>query len=156
MPLSTVLGEVKPTSVFKTPDGGFVYAFPKNFVGTVKFAPLPSAVAGSRLDVQLGEWLVPEKPVPAPAPAPLPKGSRCGLVAENTQLLLGCTGGKTIDKVVFASFGTPVLADGEACAGGFETGICSKTGKIGSSNNSLPVVEKFCLHKTSCTILADR
>ena len=58
MPLSTVLEEVKPISVLKTPDGGFLYTFAKNFVGTIKLQPLPSAVSGSKLTVLLGEWLV--------------------------------------------------------------------------------------------------
>ena len=58
MPLSTVLEEVKPISVIKTPDGGFLYTFPKNFVGTIQFAPLPAATSGSNLTVLLGEWLV--------------------------------------------------------------------------------------------------
>ena len=31
MPLSAVLGEVKPISVSAEPDGGFLYTFPKNF-----------------------------------------------------------------------------------------------------------------------------
>ena len=53
MPLSTVLGEVKPSSVLKTSDGGYLYSFPKNFVGTIQFKPLPSAASGSNLTVLL-------------------------------------------------------------------------------------------------------
>jgi hypothetical protein len=33
-------------------DGSFLYTFPKNFVGTVEFAPLPSAANGSTLTVR--------------------------------------------------------------------------------------------------------
>eukprot|EP01052_Picozoa_sp_SAG31_P044670 SAG31_NODE_7875_length_1576_cov_1.593771_1_plen_334_part_00 len=103
----------------------------------------------------LGEWLA--QGSPAPAPVPLPKAARCGLVAENQVLTLGCAGGKTIDKVLFASFGTPILADAEqSCAAGFKEGICSTTGKIGSSARSRPVVERLCLNKTSCAVPADR
>jgi alpha-L-rhamnosidase len=62
MPLSTVLGEVKPVSVDKVSDGSFLYSFPKTFVGTVQFKPLPAAATGSNLTVLLGEWLVPTDP----------------------------------------------------------------------------------------------
>ena len=48
--------------VVKTADGSFLYTFPKNFVGTIKFQPLPSAAAGSNLTVLLGEWLTPNPP----------------------------------------------------------------------------------------------
>ena len=103
------------------------------------------------LQVVLGEWLVP------PPPPPVPTAARCGLVAENEVLKLGCRDGKTIDKILFASWGTPVSADAEAgCAAGFKEGICPTTGKIGSSANSLPVMEKFCLNKTECVVPADR
>ena len=99
----------------------------------------------------LGEWLVP------PPPPPVPTAARCGLVAENEVLKLGCRDGKTIDKILFASWGTPVAVDAEAgCAAGFKEGICPTTGKIGSSANSLPVMEKFCLNKTECVVPADR
>ena len=86
--------------------GSFLYGFPKNFVGTVQFAPLPSAASGSNLTVLLGEWLVADMPAPKPPSPPQPKAARCGRVAENNNLALGCAGGKTIDKVIFASFGT--------------------------------------------------
>ena len=36
MPLSVVLGEVKPTTVTPMDDGSFLYFFPKNFVGTIR------------------------------------------------------------------------------------------------------------------------
>jgi hypothetical protein len=71
MPLSTVLGEVRPTEVSTTPDGGWLYKFPQNFVGTVKLAPLPQAKPGSILSVQLGEWLgVERRGVPSHPPSP--------------------------------------------------------------------------------------
>ena len=121
--------------VVKTADGSFLYTFPKNFVGTIKFQPLPSAAAGSNLTVLLGEWLTPNPPTPAPAPQPKPKPARCGRVAENQDLALGCPAGKTIDKVIFASYGTTA----GSCAAGFKEGICSKTSKIGSANDSVAV-----------------
>ena len=156
MPLSAEVGRVKPVSVLETRDGSFLYTFPKNFVGTIEFAPLPSAEQGSNLTVLLGEWLAPA-PAPPPTPPPAPKSARCGLVAENQVLHLGCTGGKTIDDIVFASWGTPVLANkSTGCATGFKEGICSKTGKIGNSKNSLPIVRKLCLNKKSCAVLASR
>lgn len=157
MPLSTELGRVKPVSVRKTADGSFIYTFPKNFVGTIEFAPLPSAVAGSNLTVLLGEWLAPALPPAPPAPPKLSKQARCGLVAEGSELQLGCPAGRTIDNITFASFGTPVPTDAQSgCAMGFKVGICNKTGKIGNSANSLPVVQKFCLNKTECAVPADR
>lgn len=124
MPLSTVLEEVKPSSVIKTADGGYLYTFPKNFVGTVQFQPLSSAASGSNLTVLLGEWLVPDMPIPRPPSPPTPKAARCGRVAENHNLALGCAGNKKIDNVVFASFGSTA----GSCAAGFKEGICPKTG----------------------------
>ena len=73
MPLSTVLDLVKPSSVTPLPDGAFLYTFPKNFVGTIQFAPLPAAATGSNLTVLLGEWL---KAKDSPAPPPRPGASR--------------------------------------------------------------------------------
>ena len=43
MPVSAVLGEVRPVKVEKVGDLGFLYTFPKNFVGTVRVGPLPGA-----------------------------------------------------------------------------------------------------------------
>ena len=78
-------------------------------------------------------------------------------MAENEVLKLGCPSGKIIDEILFASWGTPVLADVEAgCAAGFKTGICPRTGRIGNGANSLPVTEKFCLNKSECAVPADR
>lgn len=71
MPLSVVLGEVRPTEVSVTPDGAWLYKFPKNFVGTVRMAALPNATQGSILSLQLGEWLdVERRGVPAHPPSP--------------------------------------------------------------------------------------
>ena len=46
MPLSTVLGEVRPDSVTKLPDGDFLYHFPKNFVGTLRINTVSFLVLG--------------------------------------------------------------------------------------------------------------
>eukprot|EP01052_Picozoa_sp_SAG31_P006992 SAG31_NODE_328_length_17643_cov_46.707649_12_plen_582_part_00 len=65
MPVSTVVEEVRPTSVQRLPDGHFLYTFPLNFVGTIKVEALPSAESGSKLNLRVGEWL----DVPPQAPA---------------------------------------------------------------------------------------
>jgi hypothetical protein len=106
---------------------------------------------GCRYQVLLGEWLV-------PAPAPTPNNTRCGLVAEGKALVLGCPTGQTIDRVTFASFGMPDLAGSKSCgcAAGFKEGVCPRTGKIVSSNNSLRVLETFCMGKTTCAVPADQ
>eukprot|EP01052_Picozoa_sp_SAG31_P065495 SAG31_NODE_24323_length_484_cov_0.896104_1_plen_127_part_10 len=62
MPLSTVINEVHPTKVTALGNGAFLYKFPRNFVGTVKIAPLLSAKTNSSLTVLLGEWLDPGAP----------------------------------------------------------------------------------------------
>ena len=49
---------------------GSRYSFPLNFVGTIRFKPLPSAASGSNLTVLLGEWLVATAPGPGSAPPP--------------------------------------------------------------------------------------
>ena len=163
MPLSMELGKVKPVAVRKIADGSFLYTFPKNFVGTIEFAPLPAASNGSALTVSLGEWLMdePRRPSPPPpSPSPSPPTSmpvRCGLVAEHNVLNLGCPHNKIIDKILFASWGTPVLADVEAgCAAGFKQGLCARTGRIGNGALSLPLVERACLNQTECALLADK
>eukprot|EP01052_Picozoa_sp_SAG31_P006638 SAG31_NODE_307_length_17957_cov_5.236645_10_plen_317_part_00 len=116
-------------------------------------------------------------PPPRPPSPPMPKAARCGRVAENHNLALGCPSGKKIDKIVYASFGTST----GSCSAGFKDGICSKTGKIGgqqqvpfvfcvfwtaceisvcvcpligSSNQSVPVVEEACIGKASCVVPA--
>ena len=89
---------------------------------------------------------------PPPSPSPSPPTSmpvRCGLVAEHNVLNLGCPHNKIIDKILFASWGTPVLADVEAgCAAGFKQGLCARTGRIGNGALSLPLVERACLNQT--------
>jgi hypothetical protein len=148
MPLSIVLNEVKPISVSTTTDGGFLYQFPKNFVGTIRVQPLPAATAGSELELLLGEWLgaeppPPKPPTPAPPPAPTTV-VKCGTAPENSVLTLGgCKAGSSIDKLVFASFGTPT---GD-CTHGFKVSKCN-------SANSTQLVEKLCLGKTSCKVSA--
>jgi hypothetical protein len=57
MPISTVHRKVEPISVTNLSGGAFLYKFPRNFVGTVEIAPLPSAENNSSLTVLLGEWL---------------------------------------------------------------------------------------------------
>jgi hypothetical protein len=101
--------------------------------------------------VLLGEWLVADMPTPTPPSPPTPKAARCGRVAENHNLALGCAAGKTIDKVVFAAYGT---SNGSCASGGFSDGICSKTGKVGSATDSMAVVEKACVGKASCVMAA--
>ncbi len=164
MPLSTVLDEVLPDSVTKLPDGDFLYHFPKNFVGTLRVNTV-GAESGANLTVLLGEWLLPNKPIPPlppPPPAPHhppppPPGppSHCGRVISGRMLNLGCAQpGSTIDKIVFASFGTP----GGNCSAGFKkwySGPYAPHGdKICDSNASLPTLETACLGKHTCSIEA--
>ena len=109
MPLSTVLGEVKPISVTSEPDGAFVYTFPKNFVGTIKLQALPDAEAGSAISLLLGEWLGAKPPTPVPPAPPAPPAPttpvKCGTAPEGGTLILGnCKAGGTIDKIEFASY----------------------------------------------------
>jgi hypothetical protein len=68
------------------------------------------------------------------------------MIAENLQkpavLHLTCPkAGATIDKIDFASFGTPT----GNCASGFKTGSCD-------SNKTMAVVTKACVGKGSCSI----
>jgi hypothetical protein len=165
MPLSTVLEEVVPDSVQRLPGGDFLYRFPKNFVGTLRVKTgRTAAEAGASLIVLLGEWLVPTKPsVPVPLPPPPPPApppgppSHCARVAEGRSLTLGCAKGSTIDRVVFASFGTP----GGSCASGFEKWYAPSwaphglAGKICNSKMSVAVVEKACLGKQTCAVHAN-
>ena len=62
MPISTVIRKVQPSSVTALSGGGFLYKFPRNFVGTIEIAPLPAAENNSSLTVLLGEWLDAGKP----------------------------------------------------------------------------------------------
>ena len=79
-----------------------------------------------------------------------PRIAQCGRVREGHNLTLGCAGGHTIDKVVFASFGTTV----GNCTQGFAPGNCSTTGKIGSASTSMAVVEKACIGNPTCVVPA--
>jgi len=72
MPVSTIIEEVKPTSVQALPGGDFLYTFPLNFVGTIMVGALPSAETGSKLNLLVGEWLDSNPP---DTPAPPPHGS---------------------------------------------------------------------------------
>jgi hypothetical protein len=137
MPLSTVLNELRPVDVQLLSDGDYLYSFPKNFVGTVRVAPLPGAAAGSTLSLLSGEWLdkLPYPP-PAPTPPPTPVG-RCGSAGEKGALKLECPKGALIDSVVFASYGLPT----GSCAAGFHTGSCG-------ANTSTAVVERLCVGRT--------
>ncbi len=70
------------------------------------------------------------------------RGGMCEAnVAENANAPLKCTGGGTISKVAFASYGTP-------------TGSCGsfKVDPSCNSPNSVSVVEGLCLNKASCSI----
>lgn len=140
MPLSTVLGEVKPVSVVKLPDGDYLYTFPKNFVGTVAISPMPEAADGSSVNIILGEWLKagPEQPLP-----PTPPVVHCGRVTEKRELRLGCQNGQTIDEITFASFGTPT----GSCKTGFSAGTCA-------SADALETVKQLCIGRTSCAVNA--
>ena len=151
MPLSAVLGEVKPVKVERVPSADpaatpgmfdYLYTFPKNFVGTVKVKALPTATDGSSLSIQSGEWLESNGPTP-PIPPPPRFPVACGKVAENSVLKLGgCPGGKPIVDVTFASFGTS--------SGSCETGFVAN--KNCDAAKSLAVVKAACVGKVSCSI----
>ena len=69
MPLSVRIGgSVHPTAVRQLHDESYLYTFPKNLVGTLTVAPLPTAATGSRVELQLGEWLTPVNAPYAPTP----------------------------------------------------------------------------------------
>ena len=144
MPLSAVLGEVRPLKVQKVGPADWLYTFPKNFVGTVRLKPLPDAAAGAVLDVLAGEWLV-----SAPAPAPsgsAPSGSpaRCQRADENKQVNLGCDSGHNISGVVFAAYGTPT----GTCADGFAHSTAC------DAPSATAVVAAACVGKPRCTVNA--
>jgi hypothetical protein len=148
MPLSVVQGEVKPTSVEQTADGSWVYAFPKNFVGTVKVAPLPFAENGSKLEILAGEWL----DVPPP-PSPSNTTSWCAVVPEGQTAYLGCggAGDNKIASVTFASFGLP---SGDCAHGNFELNASCDRHAV-ASNASLAHVRSLCVGRRSCAVKAD-
>ena len=151
MPFTTVLNEVKPVLVEQLNDGAYLYTFPKNFVGTVRVKAVEGAVAGSRLSVQAGEWLSSKGPAPPPPPAPPtpppgPPATCKANVPENSKANLGgCPAGQKIASVTFASFGTPT---GE-CKSGFHVDAAC------NAKNTVAVVEKLCVGKSSCTVGAD-
>jgi hypothetical protein len=102
------------------------YTFPRNFVGTIRVNALSSAVTGSQLTMQLGEWLADASPSP-PAPPSVP--SHCNHVDENVIAFLGgCAPGGTISSVEFASYGEP-------------TGDCTSGFKIDTKCNSANSVD---------------
>ena len=57
---------------------------------------------------------------------------------------LPCGQGNVIDKVVFASFGTP----SGSCTAGFKAGACAAPA-------SMEVVSKLCLQQPRCTVVPD-
>ena len=108
---------------------------------------------GARCEGSCYDYAPPPAPKPpAPPPAPLPPpgpAAHCGIVDEKRELHLGCSVGKTIDKVVFASFGTP----GGSCDAGYHTGD-DPAGVACNANNSVAVVERACLGKQRCLVTA--
>ena len=116
-------------------------------------APDAGSVSCSRIGAGF-DWIG-DVAVAAPPPIPLPRASvptRCGRVPEHQTLSVGCAPGHgLIDAVVFASFGTTA----GNCTAGFHDGIWSDTGRIGSANRSVPVVEAACLGRRQCTVLAE-
>ncbi|HVV49616.1 MAG TPA: glycosyl hydrolase, partial [Polyangia bacterium] len=67
----------------------------------------------------------------------------CGTGAENANVTLTCPAGQTIDKIAFASFGTPTGA-----CGSFAAGSCN-------ASSSVAVVEALCVGRQSCSVPAD-
>jgi hypothetical protein len=146
MPLTTVVEEVEPESVSQLSDGSYMYKFPKNFVGTVRLAALPTAEAGSNISVLTGEWLADTAPTSGTMQSPSSPPERCGMTTENKGLKLGgCKGSSVIDKVVFASWGTPI---GDCAHGLFTDSNCS-------APESFSVVEAACIGKSNCTVMGN-
>jgi hypothetical protein len=65
----------------------------------------------------------------------------CNVANEHDTLHLACSGGGSIEKVTFASFGTP----SGACPGGFATSSCD-------AKNTTKVVEAACAGKPACDL----
>ena len=66
----------------------------------------------------------------------------CGVIDENNDMTLQCLDtGATIQKILFASFGSGVSGQ----CGSYSAGSCN-------SNNSMSVVSNDCLGKNACTI----
>jgi hypothetical protein len=66
----------------------------------------------------------------------------CGTADENQAAVISCPQGEIIDRVVFASYGTP---EGEC--GGFVVGSCDAA-------TAVSVVEGLCLGRAACTVPA--
>jgi hypothetical protein len=139
MPLSTVLNQVQPVMVEELTDGGFLYTFPKNFVGTIRVKALPGADAGASVEVLAGEWLSNVAPAPPPAPP-----STCAEAAENKAANIGCPAGNKITAITFASFGTPT----GTCKTGF------KVNKACDALHSMSAVQRACVGKPKCAVMA--
>ena len=141
MPLSVVLGQVTPIEVRKVRAAAWLYTFPRNFVGTVKLAPLPLAANGSQISVLAGEWLNQDPLGPA----------RCRVATENGAAHLGgCDPGHTISEITFASYGTPK----GTCGGG--SVIKSEPSFTADPNcdaaASLAHVKSLCEGKADCVV----
>jgi hypothetical protein len=70
--------------------------------------------------------------------------TRCAEAAEFKTISLGCPAGKTIDKLLFASFGTP---EG-SCAAGL------KLNPACDANKTMPYITSQCVGKNNCSIEA--
>ena len=71
------------------------------------------------------------------------KDTRCGQVDDNDAIVLRCPAGTIIDKVIFASFGTP-----SGSCGSYRLGSCHL-------NATYDVIEDICLGENSCTVSAN-
>lgn len=69
-------------------------------------------------------------------------GTACGNVFENNVVELSCQG-RPISGIKFASFG-----DSQGTCGSFRKGTCD------ANNDILPVVQKACVGKESCSLSA--
>jgi alpha-L-rhamnosidase len=127
MPLSTILGEIKPTAVRKLPDGDFLYTFPKNFVGTIKLAPLPTAANGSSVNIRLGEFL---KAGPEPSQPDVPSISHASQT-ENHTLRAGNADPIT---TLFCWHGFQFVRVSSVGDTGFEGGLDSIVGLVINTN----------------------
>jgi hypothetical protein len=93
----------------------------------------------------------PSPPPPPPTPAPTPAAVKCAKVPEvyhapTTVWLGGCAAGKTIDKITFASWGTP-------------TGDCASGFKIDPKCNdpdTTDIISKLCIGKAECAVPVSR
>jgi hypothetical protein len=66
----------------------------------------------------------------------------CGTAPENGAVRLSCPSGQIVERVVFASYGTP-----SGSCGNFSTGACNAAGSVSS-------VESLCIGRASCTVPA--